>query len=657
MFAVALLAALAPPQDFPDMPVSLCVRGQRLEMAVPYLAERFGLKLDVDGNLKDNVVAINVSKMPVKRLLNLIARANDASWEPARSGWVLVRPPELATRILQRDFDSESKTLNQRQAAYAQKVGDEVWSADMTTAFLEKLKFTLHPSDNRGVSLDGPRLASPVSRLNQWLFAHAPMNSALRLEPRGSVTFSSSPLEGAFNLDSASMAKLKEFERSQSEFASVVRASVTDAEFKDPIWTDVVTMTDSARSPLRFRLNIQDNFTSIGGSLAVQDRSGSTVSWAFVPYTEWLSRLPSLSIPEGLEATQNKSVPLSEAARSVERLLPREVATLPRYPVPYLNDHALSDADRQLLSRPDRVDPLSATATDLVFALGQLTQRDVVASLPDTLLTPAHRFVSDGNLSLRLFWDQQAAAAAIDPTVDDGVILVKPCLPTLSEKLRLDRRPLARLMTSLLANGYVPMSPWARYCAAVGSLTAYRAAEYLSMAPLTAIGYVKPRSEHTVEDMSAEFLGTLSGSLLDSVAKGQSIELATLDLRQRRLLSRLLALYGSSDEEGLGNQVRQVTLSSESADLTETELALQGMTDSLIGPSKSQKDTLILPSGAPARRTARNGRAYHFHVRMTGKAPIEWTVYEIGKRQPKESNAVRSASIAENSPSFPQGVP
>src|SRR5688572_24248054 len=105
----ALLLALAYPQD--AAPITFQRPAARLEVLLPELGEQAGVELEAAGSLRGEVMYVNVRSRTVPEVMELIAYAADAEWEPTRTGQRLIRTVARERELERREIERRTELV------------------------------------------------------------------------------------------------------------------------------------------------------------------------------------------------------------------------------------------------------------------------------------------------------------------------------------------------------------------------------------------------------------------------------------------------------------------------------------------------------------------------------------------------------------------
>ncbi len=186
-------------------------------------------------------------------------------------------------------------------------------------------------------------------------------------------------------------------------------------------------------------------------------------------------------------------------------------------------------------------DPLSFAVSDILSAISEASQADIIAALPDKLVDDCSSQVSEG-VTLERF--QSIFSDRLKKQVQDGCLLFAPSKPSISRRRRLDRELFSKLLAAIARTRVPALSDVADYCRDAKPETAAANLEYYVQ---RWAGY-DPNSDalQGIESVSSgtrellKFYGCLDESQRKMLWSNQPMSVALLSSIQRESLSNWL---------------------------------------------------------------------------------------------------------------------
>jgi hypothetical protein len=401
-----------------DRPVTLELRAARLENAVPILAEKTGLELEVDHEIKDLVVIVKVKERPAKSLLRLIGEQVNARWLEQDDGSLLLKrlPEDVAVQQAQQKA-LERQGIEAIKKRLREEIGDGAFTVKDVEKFIAELERINKPPENgQGMSLDGPRLAAPASMLAKQLILTIPTNELLEIRHGQSKTLTEAPVGPQHKASPLTLDAFDQFWRNLKLFVDY-KAALLGNSRGSVIDKQVV--------------NLEMPATGRGKTLAALSRSNNTLSaWVRVycgngdqlteGFTLGESLLPAWKVPAALMAVKRTRFAMSPDTALIEAFnggklqLDGEFAKESR-------EARLLD----LLRDPEHKDLLGYVVTDAFFAWADELELDLVACVPAHFGRPAFLESQTGEFDLTKLWSLLERGRAMRVDSRDGAMLVR----------------------------------------------------------------------------------------------------------------------------------------------------------------------------------------------------------------------------------------
>jgi hypothetical protein len=409
-----LLWSAAAPQE---APLTVALRATRLERAVPALAEQTGLDLKVDPEIKDLVVIVKVRSRPAMSVLRLVAEQVNASWVEQEDGSLLIvrRPEDAAVR------EAQQRALERQSIeAFKKRVGAEIGDGSFTVRDVEKFVAALEavskpPTDGGGMSLDGPRLASPASLLAKHVLLTIETDDLMRLRPGQELVLSANPNRRQTKANAATVSAFDLFWKNVRVFVDHKSALIGDRRGTG-IDRNVVQLEMPSSGEGKALATVHRSNNSISTSVRVYAANGERFTDGFILGE---SVLPPRKLPARLTAIEKTRFAFSPETALVQKFNSGALHLDGEFAEGSEEARLLS-----LLREPELRDPLSFLVTDMFFAWADALDLDLVAHLPALF----ERFLSyrETEPDLARLWTELERTRSISVEERDGVMIVRP---------------------------------------------------------------------------------------------------------------------------------------------------------------------------------------------------------------------------------------
>lgn len=402
-----------------DDPVTLTIRGARLENAIPRIAEATALPLRVDNAIKDRVVVVSFRNRSRSSLIRFLAEQVGATWVKRDDGvLVLTETPEDVKLRQVQQAALERQGLEAVKAQWKAEVGTGQFTPRDVERFVNAVVDQgAVPPPGQGKSLDGPRLASPISLLAKSFIAALDDATLLGLAPEQSIYFSDMP------------------NRLQRKPGEKAMAAI------DAFWSNTKLFVDLKSALLganhgagfdRDLIELEWPGVGTGKSIVRLSRFGSTLSASATAYradgsmfcngfTQGESIFPKYTLPRELKSVQETKFRLSSDSAEIESFRAGRVKVYGEFNEETTNGHVLA-----LLCDPEGHDPLSFLATDLFLTWAQKLDLDLVAYLPASFNKYLLGASKEGTADLNVLWSTLERIRTLQVVSRDGVLLARP---------------------------------------------------------------------------------------------------------------------------------------------------------------------------------------------------------------------------------------
>jgi hypothetical protein len=473
MGLIILAAAVCFAAPAQDVPLTLELRATPARHAVLEIAKAAGVQVGIEAALADEILIIKVRDVSSRDLLAKIADALHARLEEVDGGYHIHRPTALRRELEEREYRARVKWLQRLLEAKKEELARDVTPLERAESTVRAARQLLKDQEDagaglrRGVSLDGPRLASPAARLLNELVVEIGAEELARLPMFESEEYDSTPELGAHSLPSRWRDLVADYLETERLLAQRLAPGdpQQDAGSRSLMgaygMTEILEGASKPGGAHRVELVVRRRTADLGFSLVVYAADGTTRATAF----------GGTSFLDGNTYMQERAVPHIPGAKKVE-LSPLS-AELHRF---WMNDPNVfrpdderppssgepSEALMDALVNPERVDPLAFSASDGLLALAGERSRNLVACPTDSLHRTALLAIVGGELDLRRFEALLGPSARLLSEEEGDWLLVRPASPLYDEAFRLERGALGKLMRASRRAGEIEIQPYCR---------------------------------------------------------------------------------------------------------------------------------------------------------------------------------------------------
>ncbi len=400
-----------------DVPLTLSLRASRLENAVPAIAEKSGLNLKVDPAIKDLVVIVKVHDRPAKSVLRLVAEQVNASWVEQDDGSLkLVRRPEDVALHLAQQRALERQGVEAVKKRLREELGDGGYSVKDVEKFVAELeRVNKPPEDGRGMSLDGPRLASPTSRLAKQLFVTVPTDDLLNVAQGKGLVLTETPNRRQSKANAPTLAAFDQFWKNVRVFVDT-KSALFGASRGTGLDQSLVNLELPASGRGKTLAGVGRFNSTVTTYVRVFAANGDQFTEGF---TLGESVMPPWKVPARFTAVKQKKFAVSPESALVQKFLSGTINLE--------GDFATGTDESRLLTLlrdPEHKDPLSFLVTDVFFAWADDLGLELVAHLPCTF----DRYLNERGPEFELtdLWAVLERVRWMRVDERDGVMLVHP---------------------------------------------------------------------------------------------------------------------------------------------------------------------------------------------------------------------------------------
>jgi hypothetical protein len=434
-----------------DLKVTLTVPAQSVKSALDRLSAELHVPLAASPETAADVVCFRLKDVPFQEALKRIAEAVDASWQPAGSGYRLVRSSEQLRAEKTRETSADVERFRgeiQRATAGLQNLAP--WSSGTAERLAVAAESFLKSNDPQGGDIRASAAAydltqkTPLGRVVKELAQAMDPRDLVDLPAFYRTVWSSNPtsMQRPFSRDTWQV--VENFLKDQAEWnAAVERHGLSDAASLSRGYSTGRVFDWQNMSP--------HTVSTVLLSASKVTPSGS-VMLEFAAYDKAGRRLgqSQLSLSEFYGEYAQNGKKTDGSASPPEQLI--SFGPDAKYLVASSSGHR-AEADawpkelRDRVAAPEECDPLALFVSPALIHAAEMKGVNMVASLPDTSISVA----AMGNAADVRF-DQLLGRLAYFQTsaeLKDGWLMVRPMRPSESRIHRADRAVLGKWLRGL----------------------------------------------------------------------------------------------------------------------------------------------------------------------------------------------------------------
>lgn len=466
IWAMSMGWAVAPDQSpSPRPPETLSAKityehtGAPVGVLLGALSPKAGVNLLVSPRLSKEIVAVQVKDVPVRELLDRIAKLLDARWEKEGAAMRLVQSAEdikaeeqrektLITRRIERDFAK----LRKEQAATG--AFDAVAAKKIVDSTLIKLK-QVTPDNKYDLIYEAERgmeRQSPAGRALQRILLNLRPDDLAQLPQEIRVDYATAPTPMQRSFPFAIGPILADFRQEQTVWSDAVEANNLQIETPvGPIHEFSAVLNSSASVPPAPKVILSFLWlrkgSAMNATLSVYGTKGDVLA------TSQLS-LGGVDTTDIKPAARKPNEPILKA--SADEAVIRKQYSLGPNPKKDLLSSELWDR----ILHPERAEPLGIVYGAQLVATSKLVGQNLVASLGDSFwrgLRPGSDIQVTGTDLLN------RVRLRSDLTEADGWLQVRPLFTTENRRYRVDRNRLGAYLRDLRSRGPLKVAAMAKW--------------------------------------------------------------------------------------------------------------------------------------------------------------------------------------------------
>ncbi len=493
------------------------------------LGEKAGVPLRATPNTAKDVLLISVKDVPLNVVMDRIAKAENASWEPENDGFRLIR----STTQQRADEDRDRAALAARYASGLQKVVTEANGLKALTdisarGFVEKAKEASAQTDdgksNSWQRVQALTLEAPSGRLLTRLVALLRASDLAMMPENSRLVFSDNPNRMQQRFAVSPSSALQAFVREQSAVA--VAAGPGLASQNNNPYMQLNVLTGALKSPpVKVNLTVirRPFETSLTCNLEVLDAKGNILSQA----NRTLGSDPfrdMMSAPADRTAVPIKLSDESRQLRAVFQAFNGRGNT---------GGATLTPELKKKVADPFANEPLSYATSDMLLQVAEAKQANLVAVLSDMSIAAMFP-MGEGEMNTSQVTPLLTMSSE-EMTVADGWMTVLPVTPAAVRKSRCDRFALSHLLQTVVKKGTLSLDDGAAYALTCPGVN-------IDIIAMLSCAAIEPTAVILFESNGMaplRFYGGLSQAQRQIAAAKQPINFASLSSGQRNALFEL----------------------------------------------------------------------------------------------------------------------
>ncbi len=460
MFLVALLLGsvdFVNRLDVQERRLTLDVRAAPIKSVVARLSKASNVPLDTASVVNGEVVLLHLIDCPLSEVESRLATAIHGTWKKSGDTAILTRTPaqQREIELVERRHRTDQIRAEFAKATELQKPKLDPVQAKKVVDQLVKLRdkskdYAFSPFSE----LAGPQNMVPARRALIRLVSQMDPNGFNMLSPGDRVVYSNKPTA------------------MQQALPFSVDQLLSDFNDENSIWFDSIAtvqvvqtsrMTGDPLDQSQLSQGIADRVVLA----AIRTNSSSSVQFQIF-FVSGATVVAQSGLWLGNDFIRNSSKFMSGASQAGEAMhLSRQSLDMLEATRGFQRNVSQKDiqpnlAGLELLTHPDKVDPLSLVATDGFLSAAVTKKLNLVAVLPDELVVL--NFIPLGkDPTVQDFLNKAIGFGELKVAVQEGWMVVTPERPYTSGVNRIDRTALGTYLRSLVTNGRATLDAQADY--------------------------------------------------------------------------------------------------------------------------------------------------------------------------------------------------
>ncbi len=408
------------------------------------------VRLEATPRTEKDVVCMHIEGAPLSQVLERIAEAQGASWQPIEGGYRLVRSSADELREARAELASRSEAFRRGQEELRATSAKHEETLEVTAAKIRAVSkqlsndpFSAYPSTKAQELRPGLPLTQSLSKI---ALSIAPEDLA-KIPLDQDQFYSNQPLKGEARFPSNWRGLLSDGisqeDKSVGSLRGIISKVTTSNATRGIPLLEPYERGETTPKDARILLRITRN-PGIGGRVGHVSFFLQIAAADGRPYTSEDCYIREFD--EEPEAKEDKPVfPVSDDVVSFSS----SIRAFRSGPIPD------SGTIQQLLQDPEHVDPLDIVAGPMLLAMARVRHENMVACIPDQAFTTV--LASSDKQGVPSFLARLRHSAMMSVKESDGWLAFGPNEAEFTRRTRVDRSSLARLIQTSFALGAVSL--------------------------------------------------------------------------------------------------------------------------------------------------------------------------------------------------------
>ncbi|MGV3618950.1 MAG: hypothetical protein ACO1SV_26790 [Fimbriimonas sp.] len=614
--SLALVAPVGWAQDV-SQKVTFSAPAGRASVLLKKLGDQTGVTLETTNQTKDEVLLIRVKDVPLKDVLERIAKVSDADWRADGNGFRLSRSGERQNEAVKAELEARTEALGrQLKEAMERQAKLPAWDNAQATKHADR-QVAQREAMMRGegvLRLSGADAfateETPGGRVLVTLLAGLGPKALAAVGPTHRIVYALNPTRAQRPLAANSGTLLRKYVENQKLYAEAFRKRQPAEEGRTVVIRGASGPEMGSGDPNlgigQAILVLTRANEMVQANLTVADTNGDTIATA-----NWNVQIP---VPGPTPPTEEAALELSPIGSEFAKLAGgaptggrtggptrvmavRMVASGSGGGFSFDNSQAvppvpITPALRAFLLRPEENDPQALVVGDALEKAADKVGKNLVASLPDSAIMPLARRFANEKVTATSLLGYMGGAAGLRIDASDAWLQVSPKYPVTAREQAIDRVAFGRLGRTLQDGGFVRLNELANFATAQTKAVSTQDFDGSALrlinagAATTAIG---PLSEPNILRLYA----TLTPAQQNTLGNGGAIPFTQLTGAQRTIIAN--DVFTSFDGPQLSQQ------RGERGTMTVTAISGGGPRSFMsFGGGVKNERTQMLPEGLPA---------------------------------------------------------
>jgi len=372
--------------------ISFSTPGAPFDQVCARLAKQTGLMIEPTGDLKDEVIALNVREIPGKELIDRLAHVLYAKATFKNDQWQFVEDSAAATERQRTALKIRTENIKRAQAAVLAQVESEgAFDANKLSkrlsVFSKVYEQPNHDNDGKAyMAFEQIRRDGPGCRAVRRLISQLPADVLAEMPGGDVLVFSDQPRRYQVRLGDEARECIAEAAAEQNAWVSAYQSDGTIetrgwSYSGDPRFSTEHIDPSQIRLFLKATMNADSNLPQFEAEFATED--GIVL----------LSTLCDMQADAKPAKPDPASPPDNEAALSLSPLSKAQVVAYRKGPHTFV-DGARGESRNWILN-PEKFEPLGGAVSEALFEAARAKHKNLVACIPDEAFNLMYTFGGD----------------------------------------------------------------------------------------------------------------------------------------------------------------------------------------------------------------------------------------------------------------------